>query len=234
MAKLEDIETKGLSPIIYIDDPISSLDSNHIFFIYSIINSKIILEGNFKQIFISTHNLDFLKYLKRIPKKDNLGNKLPQEFFMIERAEEESKIKLMPNYLRNYVTEFNYLFHQVFKCANADLQNVDNSHDCYYNYANNARKFLEAFLYFKYPNALENDNSKLSKFFGGDPLSAALTDRINNEFSHLAGVFERSMTPIDVPEMKNSAQFILKKIREKDPEQYDSFITSIGNPIQTF
>ncbi len=234
MAKLEDIETKGLSPIIYIDDPISSLDSNHIFFIYSIINSKIISEGNFKQIFISTHNLDFLKYLKRIPKKDNLGNKLPQEFFIIERAEEESKIRLMPNYLRNYVTEFNYLFHQVFKCANADLHNIDNSHDCYYNYANNARKFLEAFLYFKYPNALENDNSKLSKFFGGDPLSAALTDRINNEFSHLAGVFERSMTPIDVPEMKNSAQFILKKIREKDPDQYDSFITSIGNPIQTF
>ncbi len=33
MAKLEDIETKGNLPIIWIDDPISSLDANHIFFV---------------------------------------------------------------------------------------------------------------------------------------------------------------------------------------------------------
>lgn len=31
MAKLDDIETKGNQPIIWIDDPISSLDANHIF-----------------------------------------------------------------------------------------------------------------------------------------------------------------------------------------------------------
>ena len=37
MAKLEDVETKGSKPIIWIDDPVSSLDSNHIFFVYSLI-----------------------------------------------------------------------------------------------------------------------------------------------------------------------------------------------------
>ena len=42
MAKLEDVETKGSKPIIWIDDPISSLDSNHIFFVYSLINAEII------------------------------------------------------------------------------------------------------------------------------------------------------------------------------------------------
>jgi len=67
MAKLEDIDTKGSKPIIWIDDPISSLDSNHIFFIYSLINEKIVNNHIFGQLFISTHNLDFLKL--RIIKK---------------------------------------------------------------------------------------------------------------------------------------------------------------------
>lgn len=61
LAKLQDVETKGSKPIIWIDDPISSLDSNHVFFVYSLINAEIIAKDEFEQIFISTHNLDFLK-----------------------------------------------------------------------------------------------------------------------------------------------------------------------------
>ena len=63
MAKLQDIKTDGEKPyIIWIDDPISSLDSNHIFFIFSLINSELFEDKKlkYKQLFISTHNLDFL------------------------------------------------------------------------------------------------------------------------------------------------------------------------------
>lgn len=66
MAKLDDVATSGQKPIIWIDDPISSLDSNHIYFIFSLIVSKIAKTGCFSQLFISTHNLDFLKYLNRV------------------------------------------------------------------------------------------------------------------------------------------------------------------------
>ena len=66
MAKLDDVATSGQKPIIWIDDPISSLDSNHIYFIFSLIVSKIAKTGCFSQLFISTHNLDFLKYLNRL------------------------------------------------------------------------------------------------------------------------------------------------------------------------
>ena len=55
-----------------------------------------------------------------------------------------------------------------------------------------------------------------------------MTDRINNEFSHLEGLFERSMVPIDVPEMKKTSSFILDKIKEKDIEQYEALLLSIG------
>ena len=235
MAKLEDIETKGNQPIIWIDDPISSLDANHIFFVYSLINAKIVTpekyedggetkeRNRFKQLFISTHNLDFLKYLKRLP---GALNKNESKYFIITRKNEFSDIMLMPRYLKDYVTEFNFLFHQIYKCAHARIDG-DENHDCYYNFGNNARKFLEAFLYYKYPNAVEKDD-KLSRFFGDDILTASLTDRINNEFSHLAGLFERSVLPIDVPEMKKTASFILRKIKEKDSDQYSALLESIG------
>jgi len=235
MAKLEDIETKGNQPIIWIDDPISSLDANHIFFVYSLINAEIVTpekyedggeikeRDRFKQLFISTHNLDFLKYLKRLP---GALNKNKSQYFIITRTDQVSDIILMPRYLKDYVTEFNFLFHQIYKCAHAQIE-CDENHDCYYNFGNNARKFLEAFLYYKYPNAVEKDD-KLARFFGEDALAASLTDRINNEFSHLAGVFERSVLPIDVPEMKTTANFILRKIKEKDPDQYAALLQSIG------
>ncbi|WP_137169897.1 AAA family ATPase [Marinomonas sp. FW-1] len=235
MAKLEDIETKGNQPIIWIDDPISSLDANHIFFVYSLINAEIVTpekyeddgeikeRDRFKQLFISTHNLDFLKYLKRLP---GALNKKKSQYFIINRTDQVSDITLMPRYLKDYVTEFNFLFHQIYKCAHAQIES-DENHDCYYNFGNNARKFLEAFLYYKYPNAVEKDD-KLARFFGDDALASSLTDRINNEFSHLAGVFERSILPIDVPEMKTTASFILRKIEEKDPDQYSALLQSIG------
>jgi len=235
MAKLEDIETKGSQPIIWIDDPVSSLDANHIFFVYSLINAEIATpekyedggeikeRDRFKQLFISTHNLDFLKYLKRLP---GALNKNKSQYFIITRTDQVSDITLMPRYLKDYVTEFNFLFHQIYKCAHAQIK-CDENHDCYYNFGNNARKFLEAFLYYKYPNAVEKDD-KLARFFGDDALATSLTDRINNEFSHLAGVFERSVLPIDVPEMKTTANFILRKIKEKDPDQYAALLQSIG------
>lgn len=228
MAKLDDIETKGNQPIIWIDDPISSLDANHIFFVYSLINAVIVKPKNFLQLFISTHNLDFLKYLKRISNDyKGKGDKRVKirEFFLVERSGNSSQICLMPGYLKNYVTEFNYLFHQIYKCATAESIGDGNYHE-FYNFGNNARKFLEIYLYYRYPNGIEGDD-KLLKFFGEDSVPAIFTDRVNNEYSHLCGVFERGASPIEVPEMKTVAQQIISKIKD-DVDQYSALLQSIG------
>ncbi|ORU93922.1 MAG: hypothetical protein A6F72_07890 [Cycloclasticus sp. symbiont of Poecilosclerida sp. N] len=54
-----------------------------------------------------------------------------------------------------------------------------------------------------------------------------VSDRINNEYSHMAGVFERGATPVEVLEMKTAAICILQKIKHKDPAQYSSLLKSI-------
>lgn len=219
MAKLNDVDTKGNQPIIWIDDPISSLDSNHVFFIYSLINGEIVKANKFKQLFISTHNLDFLKYLKRLEG--------PVQNFIIQRKGNESVITEMPVYMVKYVTEFNYLFAKIHQCANADVESdVDSA--LFYDFGNNARKFLELLLSFKYPNPNKSEDKKLESFLGESSLESVLVTRINNEYSHLYGVFERGMTPIDIPEMKKAAKFILDKVYENDSEQFNSLLESIG------
>lgn len=237
MARLEDNLTKGTQPIIWIDDPISSLDANHIFFIYSLINEKIASQDDsYQQLFISTHNLNFLKYLKRLPGADNEINNKPNEgkrkyrHLLVQRKNMCSDILLMPNYLKEYITEFNYLFKQIYDCATLDI--TDDNYATIYNFGNNARKFLELYLYYKYPKSMK-DRDRYTKFFGSeDKIPTILIERINNEHSHLSGSFEIGGTPVVVPEMKKDAQFILKTIKEKDEEQYNALLESIGASIE--
>lgn len=229
MAKLDDIDTKGSKPIVWIDDPISSLDSNHIFFIYSLINEKIVNNHIFGQLFISTHNLDFLKYLKKVDGKFlNASGKTQnyqKEYFLIARVNDTSKISIMPKYLKEYVTEFNYLFHQLYKCSVIEVID-DSNYITFYNFGNNARKFFEIYLYYKYPDKGMTEET-LNLFFDGDNIPALLTDRINNEYSHLCGVFERGSSPVEVPEMQIAAKRIITKL-SADREQFIGLLKSVG------
>ena len=226
MAKLEDIETDGKKPIIWIDDPISSLDSNHVFFIYSILRARIVEPKKYDQLFISTHNLDFLKYLKRITGRESDSS---IRRFIIHRNNKTATIAVMPTYLWQYVTEFNYLFHEIYKCSKIVVVN-DENHIHFYNFANNARKFLEILTYYNYP-CHDSVPNKLEKFFGEGRVPALLVDRVNNEFSHLSGGFERGAEPIEVPEMLSTAKLIIKTIQEKNPEQYAALLSSIGERL---
>ncbi|MBE0507612.1 MAG: AAA family ATPase [Marinospirillum sp.] len=229
LAKLDDVATKDSKPIIWIDDPISSLDGNHIFFIYTLLNAEVVEKGRFAQLFVSTHNLDFLKYLKRL--KDNYltsdGEKFKcqKAYFVVVRQDKKSTLQVMPSYLKEYVTEFNYLFHQIHKCAS--IEAIDNTnYVTFYNFANNARKFFEIYLYYKYPDQGMTEKT-LNAFFGEDRIPSVLTDRINNEYSHLSGVFERGASPIEVPEMQTAARQIIERLRQ-DHEQYSSLMKSVG------
>jgi wobble nucleotide-excising tRNase len=72
--KLEETNFDLGSAVIFIDDPVSSLDANHMHRVYSFLNSKIQTLG---QLFITTHNFDFFNLLKdmyRYDLQNNEGN----------------------------------------------------------------------------------------------------------------------------------------------------------------
>ncbi|EAI1056037.1 RloC protein [Campylobacter coli] len=219
VASLEDAKTKDKNPIIWIDDPISSLDNNHIFFIFSLIEAKIakkIKDNKYSQLFISTHNLDFLKYLRSLTGYDKNDKK--SFMYLIEKTN-NSNIKNLPDYIRKYVTEFNYLFEQIFKNHN----NTNITIDSYYSLANNIRKFLDTYMYFKYPN---NDNlmTKYCNFFGEE--NAILINRVINEISHLENI-ERAKMPLDLLEIHAVTNIIIENIKSKDKEQFGALLKSL-------
>lgn len=240
MAKLDDADTRGKELVIYIDDPISSLDSNHIFFMYSVIETLIAKPGKnldgsnlfrYGQLFISTHNLDFLKYLKKLSAPN--GKQGGTAHFLVEKNGKPSTISAMPDYLRKYVTEFNYLFHQIYKCKDAEL--AESSPEPFFAFGNNLRKFMEAYLFYKFPcqDDANNSHERMQKFFGDDDIAIALINRLSNELSHLEEIFDRSMKPVEIPEIPKLANFVLDRMYKADKEQYNSLLKSIGEPERT-
>ena len=229
MAKLEEVSSKEAPLIVYLDDPVSSLDSNHIFGIYSLIAAKIVENTErYVQLFISTHKLDFLKYL--ISFKDNDNGKKDKDkgkrMFLISRGAEGSKIEDMPEYLKKHATEFNYLFKEIKEYANAK----DNSKENYFHIGNTMRRFLETYLYYKYPDQ-SFFKGRLKEFFSDDQYLKI--ERMINEYSH--GFFEHTGSDITPEELRECAKLILTKI-EKDQTQYEKLCKSTtkkGNGHQT-
>ena len=228
MAKLDDVSTSGQKPIIWIDDPISSLDSNHIYFIFSLIVSKIAKTGCFSQLFISTHNLDFLKYLNRLKSYhlDKNGKQVADSkaYFLIERIGNHSSIQALPQYLKSNATEYNYLFSQIYKVSQC-VAVTDDNYDILYSFGNSARKFLEMYLYFKYPTD-EELLPKLKRFFEPEDVPPILINRLVNEDSH-GPTPENSLRAGIDPETIPVAKKILQLL-QKDSEQYDAFMESIS------
>ncbi|MBF0574781.1 AAA family ATPase [Dysgonomonas sp. GY617] len=222
--------------IIYIDDPISSLDNNHIFFIFGIINTIIISANKienvkFNQLFISTHNLEFLKYLHRLFPISGLylsDNNPSMIHLLIEKKKmqdaSKSVLRIMPRHLRLNTTEYIYLFKQIYDIAKP-YDNIDNKIKDYeenytllYNIGNNMRRFMESYLSFKY--AGENNPLYLLNDFFSEIVGSQL-NRSSNEYSHLSWL-EKGNTLLDIPEAERLAILILKGLKNNDEIHYNA------------
>ena len=197
---------------------------------FSLIDSLIAKPKKYEQLFISTHNLEFLKFLKRLHVPDD--NQGGHEHFMIISKKDGSELEVMPNYLKRYITELNYLFDEIYICH--DPANASKDHHHFYGFGNNLRKFLEVFLFFKYPSASYSNEKKMELFFGDDLTMQPLINRLANELSHLAEYVDRSVKPIDYAEIAKAASYVMQKIRSNDREQFKCFLESIGNKPDPF
>lgn len=220
IARLDSLSTEEKSKtILFIDDPISSLDENNIFYIYNLI-FRLLEKKEFLQYFLSTHNLDFLKYTNRFS--------VSKDYYLIEKTKEsenvpsKSCIKRLPKHLSNKVTEFAFLFEQIYRTATET--ETEENFSVFYNFPNNGRKFIETLLYFKYPDYKTKTNDKIVNYFGDE--NSPFIQRINNEYSHGEDRFDRTRNPINTSEFKHDARIILSALYKKDSEQFQSFLNN--------
>jgi wobble nucleotide-excising tRNase len=137
--------------IIFIDDPISSLDSNHIFQVRSLLKDFFKID-DFAQLFISTHNFEFFSVLYDSGifgsiKSDTKENKRPLYFIKRDKSG-VSTIEKMPKTFSNYKSEYVGLFH-ILKDFN---ESSDKENFPYLLLLPNAlRRFIELYTLSRYP-----------------------------------------------------------------------------------
>lgn len=215
MAKInDDIETENAKDnILFIDDPISSLDHNHIYSVFMLIRK---IESMFNQSFVSTHNFElfrlFAEKLKTSPKNRN-GTIIPprDRIYYIKRQENDSVITKLPDMLIKHKTEYNFLFHNLLSFKN-------NQEEDLFTIGHSARRFLEIYANTKRPTN-EDLRTKLENIFeerGTDTTVATIIYKIVNDESHT-----HNPKTFDKSYMLQTICTILDFVQNADPTVYE-------------
>lgn len=183
--------------IVYIDDPISSLDSNHIFQVYAIINELFFVQEDggqkqwvttCRQLFISTHNFEFFTLLRKLPAAKNSNT---SRYFMVKRlSPAQSTLIDLPPAIYKHTSEYHYLFgvlHQ-FK-QSQDKQDIE----ILLMLPNAVRRFLELYTYARLPLADSTVDSRAEALFGTE--KGARIVKLLHYFSHLESVDRLAANP---------------------------------------
>lgn len=143
-----DDPSKLPNTIIFIDDPISSLDSNHIFQVRSLLKDFLKVD-DFAQLFISTHNFEFFSILYDSGIFSKKQDEMKRPLYFIKRDKSGiSTIEKMPKTFSNYKSEYVGLFH-ILKDYH---DSTDKENFAYLLLLPNAlRRFVELYTLSKYP-----------------------------------------------------------------------------------
>lgn len=210
--------------IVYIDDPISSLDSNHIFQIFSILkttffkkvpNQKIPVT-TCKQIFVSTHNFEFFSLLRDLPGEIS--------YFLTKRISSTRATFInLPESISRYSSEYHYLFHILH-----DYDKSTNKADVEHLLAlpNAARRFLELYTYAKLPLGRNvKVEKRAERLFGAEKTSRIL--KVLHHFSHLESI-ERLMANTNLVSDIDGAVSTLMECLKEDKAHYAALVEAVS------
>jgi len=214
---LKDQNFKIKGGIVVIDDPICSMDSNSLFQAFAFLKNAV---SEASQIFILTHNFEFLKLLLNwlfcSPKKE--GGK---EFYMIKNHFENGirkvKINDLDPLLKEHESEYHYLFKLLYNFQS------DGTIESVYHIPNIARKALEYFLLIMVPNS-DSMYKKLERLTF-DKIKKTSIYKFTNDQSHITG---RNFDPSLVQESQNNVKHLLEMIKEVFPEHHKILVESIS------
>lgn len=231
IVKVEEKEFTIKDGIIFIDDPISSFDSNFIYNCFSLISTHFKDAG---QLFISTHNFQLFNLVKEwfINKNNNIKKDkkpLPCEFYMVENFTDsdirKAKIVELDKTLKKYKSEYHFLFSLLNKFKGKDFNYTD-----FYTIGNVARRFFEIFVDFKIPDS-RNQKQKMEaivKELNGDKKeNEKISDSDWNKAYKLVNEFSHNSDPTsiiehkDKSESKDAIKILLNIVKESDPTHYE-------------
>ena len=205
--------------IVYIDDPISSLDSNHIFQVAAIIKETFfhqpVADGPWttrcKQVFFSTHNFEFFSLLREL-KPD--GKKNAAALYLIKRiSPKTSSLSNMPESMHRYNSEYHFLFHvldEFYSAANKTdfkvLMLLPNA----------VRRFVELYTYSKYPDhRMASVDSRAERVFGNERAKRIL--KTLHYFSHANNIERMSENNDLMCDIEAAVGDLMDHLQASDP-----------------
>lgn len=240
MVTLKSIESQNKLKdlIIFIDDPMSSLDGNHIFQINALLKDFLyekipnhdqpsVKMWNQKclQLFISTHNFDFFNLLKELPTAkgfsyERRNNKKESRYF-ISRKINNSSIENLPKVYDSFKSEYHFLFKEINDFTNSI--GTQASTEKLLLMPNILRRFLEMYTLAKYPSKDEVDD-RATEIFG-----ALISKRICKPFhyfSHFNNIDRIGKQSELLSDIGTACKELIKQIK-KDKKHYKALQTII-------
>jgi len=227
---LATLESNGASlaqTVVFVDDPISSLDSNHIYAIYALIANKL---DSCLQIFVSTHNSELYALLKerwfyanqQYANRGDACSYYTRRFLDGMATQWHSTLEDTPHLLRKYKSEYQFVFDQLHRFSSSQTPTL---HEVYTS-PNLLRKFLEAYLGFRKP-CVSKWSAKLDLLFDSE------ADRIEiqkfaDDASHLQGLTRTLQQPSFISNAQGTVAKVIQALKVKDSSHYISMCTVIG------
>lgn len=241
IVSIKAIELKGnfKDYIVFVDDPISSLDGNHIFQINSLLKeiffTQIPIPNNpnqnmwdlkCKQFFISTHNFEFFNLMKELPTNKgyrySVKEKSNESRYFIERSLSDSKILMLPKIYDSFASEYHYLFSDIVKF---DKELDKGNSEKLLIIPNILRRFVEMYTLTKYPSDEPFDERAVEVF--GKMNSKRILKPLHY-FSHFDNIDRIGKQSDLIADLPVACSTLIKAIKEKDNMHYSALIKAVN------
>lgn len=199
--------------IIVVDDPISSLDSNSLYQAFSFLKHAVKDAG---QVFILTHNFDFLKLL--INWRRRAGGTGGTGYYMIKNHFRDNarcaSIEQMDKELCKYESEYHYLFKLLKQMRDGQDGTIEKA----YLVPNIARKVWDTFLLFSVPDGkVPYKKMEELKREGFDAQKLDAINKFTNDQSHITGA---GFDPALVLGAKKAVDTLFEMMKEISPRHF--------------
>lgn len=210
--------------IVVIDDPVSSLDANALFSSFGYMKERTKQAG---QLFIFTHSFPFFRLVKNwfhhLPKqKSPQVERRPGRFFLLRsrRHTDGSRTCVLGHLdplLEEHESEYQYLFRRVYDEAHRnDVVQLEH----HYGLPNVARRLIETFLAFRFPEMSGDLGPRLDRVAFDNAKKTRIL-RLLNTYSHAGAIADPEHDLSLLSETQPVLLDVLELMKAVDKQHYE-------------
>lgn len=229
LTKLQELKPQEFAEtIVYIDDPISSLDANHLYQVNAAIKEIFFgknREGAWatrcKQFFLSTHNFQFFDLVRELEPNSSPRGQL---YFLRKVSATQSIFGNMPKSLCKYSSEYHFLFETIL---NFRASQDKPAYEGLMLLPNAVRRFAELYTYSRIPVDVKGHSvdRRAETLFGPEPAKRIL--KVLHYFSHGNNMEKFAGNSELIFDLEHAVNDLLGEIEAKDPHHWNALMEAL-------